>query len=32
VSDTAAFFMEDGEEVRPFLSRERLRAALDAAR
>ena len=31
-ADTAAFFMEDGEEVRPFLSRERLRAALDAAR
>ncbi len=31
-ADTAAFFMEDGEEVRPFLSPERLQAALDAAR
>jgi prevent-host-death family protein len=31
-ADTAAFFMEDGEEVRPFLSPERLQAALDAVR
>jgi hypothetical protein len=28
---TAAFFMEEGLEVRPFLSPERLRAALDGA-
>ena len=28
---TAAFFMEEGEEVRPHLSPERLRAALDGA-
>lgn len=31
-ADTAAFFMEDGEEVRPFLSPERLQAALNDAR
>ena len=30
-ADTAAFFMEEGEEVRPHLSPERLRAALDSA-
>ncbi len=30
-ADTAAFFMEEGEEVRPHLSPERLRAALDGA-
>jgi prevent-host-death family protein len=30
-ADTAAFFMEDGEAVRPFLSPERLQAALDGA-
>ena len=28
---TAAFFMEEGEEVKPHLSPERLRAALEGA-